>query len=162
MPHFHTENLNILANWMESHVPDDRFNYAIIIGSNWQGHLDWSCGTSGCAIGWGSTCPALQAQGLVPMEEHRSNEFVGSAGADLWKNAKRIFRLTSREMQYLFQPESYDEHSGDTLNPLPNGATNAQVVAHIRDFIECGGVHRSDNEYDNENDRRERKDLYGE
>jgi hypothetical protein len=159
--------LQVLVDYVATQIPHDRFKYDVVLGSDWKGKLDLSCGTVGCILGWGMTCEILQKAGLITnLEKYTITigdevyDDVFSAGAELFRGAQKLFRLTSREMDYLFQPDSY-ENSGNRLNPLDNDAKLPEVVKHIREFLANGGAPPSEDDDDNFADEQERSELYG-
>jgi hypothetical protein len=155
------ERLELVAKKLES-LPPERFNYSSWIGKNWEGAQDLSCGTTACALGWAATIPELQEAGLrivaardevydlsypyvalstrrqvVPMYEANHESVV----AAMW-----VFELTEDEVSFLFMPESpqaHEEHeeAEEHCTALVDTATATEVAAHIRKFIEAGGIY---------------------
>lgn len=52
-----------LADFMEK-LPPKRFNFLRWVGTDWKGAPDFSCGTTGCALGWATTMPFFRRLGL--------------------------------------------------------------------------------------------------
>jgi hypothetical protein len=123
------KNLLILADFLET-VPAEGWNYARIL-TRWDGRKKLSCGTTACAIGWGTQVPELQAAGLHLNRIRMSADFHL-----LFKRAMKAFDLSKDEATHLFIPRSVDFDAG----PLPESATAREVAAHIRAFVACGGL----------------------
>jgi hypothetical protein len=152
------ERLELVAKKLES-LPPERFNYSSWIGKNWEGAQDLSCGTTACALGWAATIPELQEAGLCivagwdyacdpyvalstrrqPVRQYEAN--YESVVAAMW-----VFELTEDEVSFLFIPESpqaHEEHeeAEEHCTALVDTATATEVAAHIRKFIEAGGIY---------------------
>ena len=142
-----------LADFLMTSVPGIRFDYGSWVGSDWKGKPDLSCGTTACALGWGTTMPELRELGLRlfkrSAQQHSVNSsfplmFVGqryreAIGAydpgvaiDMWNEAclacAEIFAVDEDETMLLFSPADCDEES---YKPGPQ-AHPADVAKHIR------------------------------
>jgi hypothetical protein len=110
-------------------VPAHRFNFEFYVGNDWLGDPNLSCGTQGCAVGWGTTIPYLRKLGLHLVKNPYDGIFVAAANItemDNNQSAARFFGLSIREYEYVFVP--YGGLDGD--------ATNQQVADHIRRFVD--------------------------
>lgn len=125
------KNLLILANFLET-VSANRWNYATILSSCRgvrRGVL--ACDATACAIGWGTQVPELQAAGL-----HMKRIYGHADTFLLFNRARRAFELSKDEATYLFIPRDAVGATG----PLDATATVHRVAAHIRAFVERGGL----------------------
>lgn len=94
-------------------VKPKRFDYNKWVGDSWKGMQDLSCGTTGCALGWASTVPALRRAGLrlgfkrdlgvVHLAGQDPNSSVGYESVSI-DAAKHVFGLTHSEARFLFIP----------------------------------------------------------
>jgi len=149
------ERLLILANFLETRVPRRRFDYSTIVGLDWKGMGDLSCGTVGCALGWAAVCPELKEAGMQLPLLGKKDEYghVLVDGTAVFAIAREVFDLNDDESQYLFQPgwrsEDYAWDVSDDGNEfITSGASNdlgwsadqLEVAAHIRHFVENGGI----------------------
>lgn len=131
------DRLLLLAEFLETKVPAGRWDYRTIVGNDWQGHQDLSCGTTACAIGWAATIPSIRDAGLVLC----TDEYNGFESWETFKLASQVFELSEEEAAYLFEPDrrtrwaEKNEHG-----PLPETATASQVAAHIRAFVAGDGI----------------------
>ena len=141
--------LELVAKKLDENPP---FDFTIWIGQTWKGAEDLSCGTTACAIGWAATIPELYEAGLrivgVPMQRY-ADAAVGACarikyvGSETLPSAARssslaaacaVFDLTVQEAEFLFLP------GPRAYGLMPGTATAAQVAAHIRAFIQRGGM----------------------
>lgn len=128
-----------------------RFNFANWVGLDWLGHEDLSCGTSACAIGWGSTIPEIRDLGLrIFQSESHFGTFSsigilhpdGTTSRNI-EDVAALFDLDMDEFDYLFVPadqqdeEMVDECEAEYGSRTPNkDATAKEVADHIRSFVE--------------------------
>lgn len=151
-----------LAGFLEA-LPPKRFDYNAWVGDDWAGKQDLSCGTTACALGWAATIPAFRKLGLQlfkPESKYDPN-FVAlkssvEEGCDAYSGppiaSSVVFGLSREEHTHVFIPEmcEYREHidceaTGRKCR-APNAekpcelATAKQVAAHIRRFVEAGGI----------------------
>jgi len=82
--------LTILRNFMATEVPEDRYNQSLF----------W-CDSRGCASGWATQCPDLQADGLSLI--HDAPTYKGSNGSDA---VRSFFDLTFVEYAHAFRFDS--------------------------------------------------------
>jgi hypothetical protein len=153
------ERLELVAKKLES-LPPERFNYSSWIGKNWEGAQDLSCGTTACALGWAATIPELQEAGLrivaawddvsdlsypyVALSTRRQLVPVYEANHESVVAAMWVFELTEDEVSFLFIPESpqaHEEHEEAEEHCTALVDTATEVAAHIRKFIEAGGIY---------------------
>lgn len=141
------ERLTILAKFLAT-IPDERFDLGTWAGNDhiaWGGDKDLSCGTTACAMGWATTIPEFRELGL---HLEKPSSFVRNGFAQLrfgdevaFMAAGAFMDLNTRETDYLFDPDSYDD-----------GATPAEVVERINQFLVDGSTVREENEYEEEDD----------
>lgn len=136
------KRLEMVAKKLDS-VPHHQFNFARWVGADWKGNSDLSCGTTACALGWGTTIPALRKAGLRLIQ----NPYNGKGaevrlakdypngkpkeGEDFYLHtsleaAQEIFCITREEAKFLFLPG---------YSHLSIVATAKGVADHIRAFI---------------------------
>ena len=113
------------------HVPPNRFFFGHWVGRDWQGMPDLSCGTTGCAIGWGTTIPYLRELGLhLHRGDYNSGTYptVGETPAiDSSQSIAELLGLNTNQYDYLFYPSVFH---------LTTNATNIQVADHIRHWVD--------------------------
>jgi hypothetical protein len=141
------ERLMLVVKKLEE-LPPERFNFNVWVGTNWEGDPDLSCGTTACALGWATTIPELREAGLRltkaicctivcivfgdQMGVHSPNDASISA-------AKAVFELTNREASFLFVPNVLPSDFDKEDRP-GSEATAKEVAAHIKAFVERGGL----------------------
>jgi hypothetical protein len=146
-----------LADFLETQVPEDKFNFHEWVDYDWQGKPDLSCGTSACALGWATTIPEFRKLGLRLVRSRVTNAYVNFKsnhplffddhavdphGTSFYA-AQRLFGLTNEEAEVLFSPG----RSRTLRRRRPGGSieqrgfssvdveTTAQVAANIRSFV---------------------------
>lgn len=143
------KRLLALANFLDT-VRPEKFDFQDIVDfSTWKGGQKLECGAAACALGYMPLVPEFKRLGLsycwVDTEEKPTDNREDALGVDVIKKGVEYndsFRLSFQtacivldidryESFYLFSPM----HSG-----LGNKATPAQVAAHIRSFVERGGM----------------------
>lgn len=130
------ERLLILATFLETMVPPEQWDYRRVVGSNWRGAQDLSCGTTGCALGWASSIPVLRRAGMHMDVIRFTDDEIGLSTFQIFQTAKTVFEISQRDLDYLFVPGSFcDGYSG-----LSGYATAAEVAKHIRRFVKRGGI----------------------
>jgi hypothetical protein len=153
--------LLLLADFLETKVLPERWDYETIVGADWGGAPDLSCGTTGCALGWATQIPELHDAGmrLIAGSPDMQRRFAPEGGGvvvdaiTIFAQAREVFGLTKEEVDYLFDPSyaSYDFESRDPESPgyttlvgaanlLGPYATASEVAAHIRAFVSNGGM----------------------
>lgn len=124
-----------LATFLEE-LPPRRFDYRTMVGPDWGGAQDLSCGTTACAIGWAATMPQFRKFGLRIVGQ-RHGYVSGGAVRDGYTGTA-IFSLTDAEWDFLFQP-GLGLYYEDTPKPgfaKPHyTATAKEVAKHIRRFV---------------------------
>lgn len=83
-----------LADLVEEH--EDRFDWSMWVGDDWEGKADLSCGTTACAMGWATTVPSLRREGL----------HLDKQGFPMMRNGEHprvLFGLTHEEYKAIFQ-----------------------------------------------------------
>jgi len=130
------ERLLLLAEFLETKVPEDRFDYTTVVGSNWKYALDLSCGTVACALGWATQIPELAAEGLTLqlLLENRS----------MFIKAMQVFNISELDADLLFIPAMsarrlIDGKWREVKNSLGDNASAKEVAAHIRGFVARDG-----------------------
>lgn len=129
-----------LAAFLEK-LPRKRFDYASVVGYDWQGKPDLSCGTTACAIGWAAAMPQFQKLGLKldfdPV--YGNSRLEGGVAKGKYNPGTAIFEISDDEWDYLFQPGWNLTDDAGTDLPLPVApdadATPKQVAKHIRRFV---------------------------
>jgi hypothetical protein len=128
-----------------SRVPRKRFDYGSWVGADWKGKADLSCGTTACALGWGTTMPALRRLGLhlaktsdganyVRLGQMRPRRDEHHHDMSL-RSASVIFGVTPLEAAYLFMPfEAAPDDFDLPISPSAD-ATPSEVADHIRRFV---------------------------
>ena len=136
-------------------IPGHRFDYAWWVGPDWQGKEDLSCGTTACALGWGTTMPELRELGVrlfkrSPISHgfpHSSSplSFVGlrarehlfepGTQIDAWREAchvaLEVFALDEDETMLLFSPSD----DPDETHKPDEHAHPVDVAKHIENFV---------------------------
>ena len=159
------ERLIHLANFLER-LPPEKFDFGHWVDTTtYEGKEDFSCGTTGCALGWATTLPMFRALGLRLREVPRriSRQFVPAlvddvldpeegASFDAVGNATNfIFGLTRGETEWLFMPTGDERDDENETEPedllgdddvgddgrLSRRASSKRVAQHIREFIEA-------------------------
>jgi hypothetical protein len=148
-PRVFRRRLLLLCTFLEKLPPSKRFSYRKWVGDDWQGLPDLSCGTSACALGWGTVIPSFRKLGLrlfrpgpddlggyVGLKNHRCNSMAAP-----WHASKKLFGLNEEEAAYIFTPDcdlpSYafmNDDWGLKMSPAYN-ASAKQVAKHIRAFV---------------------------
>ena len=146
----------ILADFV-SKVKPKQWDFSVWIGNDWEGAPDLSCGTTACAMGWGTAVPQLRRLGLRmvknnfgpggSMELHKRD---GKKVYDFISIGRELFGLSRAETYHLFVPREpnvtggtylgFDEETqkyeyakrSKTLGPR---ATNKQWAKHARQFV---------------------------
>lgn len=132
MQQVHKDRLLMIADKLEESHVQEHFDYASFVHrSTWDGSEDLvSCGTAACAIGWGTTVPALRELGLhldnrgmptLGLGEPHWCSLFGAEPRDNDTDDEFTRRAVIRE---LFFPTSAEE-----------GMTAKQVAQRIRDFV---------------------------
>ena len=134
------ERLLLLAEFLENEVSESRWNYRRIVGGNWGGAPDLSCGTTACALGWATTIPELRDAGLrlflftaTPVKD-LAYPCLYLDGTKIFEAACKVFGITMNEANFLFNPSDQDSET-----PSPD-ASAAEVAQHIRAFVAVGGT----------------------
>lgn len=134
------KNLIHLASFLEK-LPRERFDYNRIVGADWMGAQDLSCGTTACAIGWAATISKFRKFGLHLTSD---GDVDGANISSQSYGGTAVFSINEDEWDYLFHPNSrlWIESNGEIMIPtkaLPCGpnasATPKQVAKHIRRFV---------------------------
>lgn len=116
MPKPNLKRLRILAEWLKK-VPPERFDLGwwFIGPSPWGAPSlsleDDDCGTTACAVGWGSACPALRRAGLT-LNTRAVPSFEGETGFDA---VERFFRLSEEQACHLFNDGDYPDRNRTRL-----------------------------------------------
>lgn len=128
-----TARLLLLADFLETEVPLDRWEFDMITSEDWDGKEPLSeCDSAGCALGWASSIPALYAAGFTNAAVKSGLVFPIAASA---------FDLVLPEVRYLFDPYVYsDDEEWHRARALPHNATPKDVAARIRAFVANGGA----------------------
>lgn len=131
------ERLLVLAAFLET-VPPHRWDFSSIVGANWQGKTDLSCGTTACALGWATQIPELNEAGmrLPDFQEAWEDRVLGLSF--LFRDAERVFDISGNDSDYLFNPADDEDVAVDTGQLMPR-ASAREVAAHIRSFVRGGG-----------------------
>jgi hypothetical protein len=144
--------LTLIAEKLES-LPLGRFDYSDWVGDDWGGKPDLSCGTAACALGWATTIPELQAEGLRLVQSRCGYSYVTAPGLDFLNPvessicaAEQVLQLSEQEARYLFVPEEKPPTgfmgAPFFLWPSPESDASAvDVAAHIRNFIKIRRLH---------------------
>jgi hypothetical protein len=115
-------------------LPRKRFHYDHVVGQDWKGRQDLSCGTTACAMGWAATMPIFRKLGLrmqVPEHGEFGDAVTDAAGSYVFA-ASEIFGISAGDADYLFSPET--EHFERPKGPSPR-ASNTTVAAHIERYV---------------------------
>lgn len=130
-----------LAAFVEK-TPAKRFNFATIVGDNWGGLPDLSCGTTACALGWATTMPLFRKLGLHLLPYNKYVVLDNDTFIDWEDIGSRIFGIKSTVMYALFQPnddideESYINYDTGYVYPsLSNDTTSKQWAKHARRIV---------------------------
>lgn len=149
------ERLLKLAAFLDK-LPPERFNFNVWVGDTWKETQDLSCGTSACAMGWAATMPEFRklgvrlckrgGLGIVAMDIADIGYIKGGCNV-----AEHLFEISEKEAEHLFVPHErenedydygYDDDDDDDLGDrLGRKATPKEVAAHIRAFVERGGIY---------------------
>lgn len=139
-----TDLLLILASFLDT-LPPERWNFRHIVGTDWQGLPDLSCGTTACAFGWASTIPEIQAAGMRMIKRRLGYAWELSPGNTTTigtEVGQQVFGLSEEDWDYLFQYRLDDEYDEDDQIRyqacLPKDATAKDVANRIREF--CNDV----------------------
>lgn len=129
-----TDRLSLLADFLETKVPEGRWHYAHIVGRGWQGKEDLSCGATACALGWAATIPELREAGMrLPMVTEGT--FEGQVDTTkVFEFAETVFEISAEEAEYLFNG-GFSDH----IKHMEN-VTAKEVASAIRDFMENDGI----------------------
>src|SRR5215472_17893577 len=123
--------LEKLADFLEK-LPSGRFYYGHWIDTEkWEGAADLSCGTTACALGWGTAIPSFRKAGLR-MKKHGLPAFGKSEGMDA---GARFFGITHADALFIFQPNALHAKDLDLWSAPGHDATPKQVAKHIRSFV---------------------------
>jgi len=126
------QRLLLLADFLATKVPEDRWDYETIVGDDWKGEQDLSCGTTACALGWAATIPELRAAGMKLVIDQQFNDGeIWVDGEAVFKIARKVFDINELDVYYLFSPESGH-------NPLYRKSSAKAVAQHIRTFVSHG------------------------
>jgi len=91
----HRKRLLLLAEFLRTKVPEDRFKMHYWVAPGWKGSQTLSCGTSACALGWAATVPALRRAGLRLVR----------GDWDIWDNVPLVGWRNPRTGRVLKNPE---------------------------------------------------------
>ena len=133
-----------LADFVEQR-PRARFDFSIIVGDDWKLDTNWSCGTSGCALGWATVMPLFRKLGLHIDEASRQVVLAESySGYASWEDiGEQIFGVNLKVMYALFQPNDFGEYNNDYYDfekeirypYLTEDATPKQWAKHARKIV---------------------------
>jgi len=133
MSTLYAERLMKLARFLHNDLPEEKFDFSVILSGKDVPNEKLDCGTVGCAIGW---CPLVfpeelkyaQASSGTPivLSAHGQSFHVSAHSASI--SLMYFFDLTNMEAKCLFVP-NYAEDS-------PNSDASAKDVArHIAGFV---------------------------
>jgi len=122
-----------LADYV-ANLPRERFNFSHFVSSDWKGTIDFSCGTTACALGWATTMPFFRNLGL-----HLSRYGQPTLGHfSFTRINKTIFALEQNEADnlFIFGAPTPENRSGiDTPKEWARYAR--RFVAHARRQLKC-------------------------
>lgn len=135
-----TDRLLRLAAFLET-LPPERFNYGQWVGDDWAGKPDLSCGTAACALGWAMSLPDM---GVPPAKRYLTSsgrakavwEYDDGTDREPLDVAQVAFDLVRHDAKFLFIPG----HTPQSGKPQED-AEPQEVAAHIRKFVEAGGIY---------------------
>ncbi len=133
-----------LADYVEVQHPT-KFDFSLVVGFDWKGAKDLSCGTTACALGFATTMPFFRKLGIYltgnpPYGYVAYSPPAGrdSYGMEAWeKIAKAVFSIPIQAFYALFQPVDEEDDSWDAgvfgdYPKLHEKATPKQWAAHAR------------------------------
>lgn len=119
-------------------IPNRRFDFLAVVGDNWKGNPDLSCGTTACALGWAATMPYFKALNLRLHAKRAlfadTVEFYPNTD-QLFRRAEQIFALTAAEAGYLFDPSAHYKWDGRIEKYPADRWKTAQVATLIENFV---------------------------
>lgn len=131
-----------LADKLDS-LPPARFKYSSWVGDDWKGKPDLSCGTTACAIGWGTTMPVLRRAGLglygigTPMVKVDAEEArlcgmsEGEKTNSYYSIGRQLFAIDSQQFADLFMAGGNASGSDSDWNKSAK-----EIAKRIRDFVD--------------------------
>ncbi len=144
------KRLEKLADFMET-VPRKKFNFNVIVGHDWGGKPDLSCGTTACALGWATTMPLFRRLGLYLEADSQQVEIrntVCRTAEDQYEGSwntigREVFGISLKAMHALFQPtygypedgELEDKDMYGDYPTLGGEATPKQWAEHARKMV---------------------------
>lgn len=120
------DNLNKIADFLETAVKDEQFNISVWRGNGLGESTSFrslhACGTVGCAIGW-----APFIEGLEPLaSEYVESVFLGETYLNFEEYRERILECVRGEtFDHVFGPDN-------ALDPVRK--TREHTIKRIRDF----------------------------
>lgn len=142
-----------------------QFKYDHFLGNDWEGAPDLSCGTTACALGWGTAIPEFQKKGLafkmspstrwdnearcvVPrIGKNGKQAFDGALALngkvmDEFEIGAKFFGIKMEESNYLFCPSMFlhvDYGNSEVIPDFPISpkvsASAGEVADHIMMFV---------------------------
>lgn len=130
-----------LANFLDI-VPRKQFDYAVIVGENWKGKSDLSCGTQACAMGWAGSMPFFRRLGLRLYEDGVG----GNVG--LFENGRLVLDDMTAIGMVVFGLEEEETYALFNVYVDQPERTPTQVAQKIRAFVKKRGNKEFDDDAD--------------